>query len=80
MIQDDNSTSNGNRDPPAFDGMADAEVERRLKVVYQDPSHMRILLDFQPNTYDFYVDHLLFAQDFGIINNDLLIYLVVQPM
>ncbi|XP_024024041.1 RNA polymerase II C-terminal domain phosphatase-like 1 isoform X2 [Morus notabilis] len=29
--EDDGSASNGNRDLPAFDGMADAEVERRLK-------------------------------------------------
>ncbi|XP_057949749.1 RNA polymerase II C-terminal domain phosphatase-like 1 [Malania oleifera] len=29
--EDDGSTSNGNKDPPCFDGMADAEVERRLK-------------------------------------------------
>ena len=59
IIQDDNSIPNGNRDLPAFDGMADAEVERRLKVVYQD---------------------LLFAQAFGIINTNLLNYLVVQLM
>lgn len=33
MIQDDGSISNGNRDTLPFDGMADVEVERRLKVV-----------------------------------------------
>lgn len=32
-IQDDTSGSNGNKDPLSFDGMADAEVERRLKVI-----------------------------------------------
>lgn len=32
FMQDDTSASNGNRDPLSFDGMADAEVERRLKV------------------------------------------------
>lgn len=31
-VQDDGSASNGNKDPLSFDGMADAEVERRLKV------------------------------------------------
>lgn len=31
--QDDASASNGNKDPLSFDGMADAEVEKRLKVV-----------------------------------------------
>lgn len=30
--QDDGSVSNGNREPLMFDGMADAEVERKLKV------------------------------------------------
>lgn len=25
---------NGNKDPLGFDGMADAEVERRLKVIF----------------------------------------------
>ncbi|KAH7545969.1 RNA polymerase II C-terminal domain phosphatase-like 1 [Ziziphus jujuba] len=31
VSEDDGSTSNGNRDPLPFDGMADVEVERRLK-------------------------------------------------
>ncbi|XWS12678.1 hypothetical protein CRYUN_Cryun37aG0110800 [Craigia yunnanensis] len=31
VSEDDTSASNGNRDPLLFDGMADAEVERRLK-------------------------------------------------
>ncbi|KAJ8761413.1 hypothetical protein K2173_001544 [Erythroxylum novogranatense] len=31
VSEDDVSASNGNRDPLSFDGMADAEVERRLK-------------------------------------------------
>ncbi|XVF87514.1 hypothetical protein PTKIN_Ptkin18bG0126200 [Pterospermum kingtungense] len=31
VSEDDTSTSNGNKDPLLFDGMADAEVERRLK-------------------------------------------------
>ncbi|KAB2637390.1 RNA polymerase II C-terminal domain phosphatase-like 1 [Pyrus ussuriensis x Pyrus communis] len=31
VSEDDTSAVNGNRDPLAFDGMADAEVERRLK-------------------------------------------------
>lgn len=31
--QDDASVSNGNRDQPCFDGMADVEVERKLKVI-----------------------------------------------
>ncbi|KAF5473108.1 hypothetical protein F2P56_009748 [Juglans regia] len=31
VSEDDASASNGNRDPLSFDGMADAEVERRLK-------------------------------------------------
>jgi hypothetical protein len=33
-LQDDASASNGNKDPLSFDGMADTEVERRLKVIY----------------------------------------------
>ncbi|KAK8945808.1 RNA polymerase II C-terminal domain phosphatase-like 1 [Platanthera guangdongensis] len=33
MIQDDTSTLIGNKNPPGFNGMADAEVERRLKGV-----------------------------------------------
>lgn len=33
-MQDDASASNGNKDPLSFDGMADADVERRLKVIY----------------------------------------------
>lgn len=32
--QDDGSTLNANKDPLTFDGMADAEVERRLKVTH----------------------------------------------
>lgn len=32
LQQDDNSAINDNKDPLSFDGMADAEVERRLKV------------------------------------------------
>lgn len=32
VVQDDASLMNGNKDPLTFDGMADAEVERRLKV------------------------------------------------
>lgn len=31
--QDDASASNGNKDQPCFDGVADVEVERRLKVI-----------------------------------------------
>ncbi|MBA0819124.1 hypothetical protein Gohar_019583 [Gossypium harknessii] len=31
VSEDDSSASNGNKDQPLFDGMADAEVERRLK-------------------------------------------------
>ncbi|XVE88010.1 hypothetical protein DITRI_Ditri19aG0034300 [Diplodiscus trichospermus] len=31
VSEDDSSVSNGNKDPLLFDGMADAEVERRLK-------------------------------------------------
>ncbi|XP_065877295.1 RNA polymerase II C-terminal domain phosphatase-like 1 isoform X2 [Euphorbia lathyris] len=31
VSEDDASTSNGNKDPLSFDGMADAEVEKRLK-------------------------------------------------
>jgi RNA polymerase II C-terminal domain phosphatase-like 1/2 len=31
--QDDGSASYGNRDPFLFDGMADTEVERKLKVL-----------------------------------------------
>uniref|UniRef100_A0A1J3G7Q8 protein-serine/threonine phosphatase n=1 Tax=Noccaea caerulescens TaxID=107243 RepID=A0A1J3G7Q8_NOCCA len=31
VSEDETSGSNGNKDPPSFDGMADAEVERRLK-------------------------------------------------
>ncbi|XP_072987720.1 RNA polymerase II C-terminal domain phosphatase-like 1 [Typha latifolia] len=31
ISEDDTSTTNGNKDPLPFDGMADAEVERRLK-------------------------------------------------
>ena len=31
-VQDDPSASNGNKDSLGFDGMADVEVERRLKV------------------------------------------------
>ncbi|XVE51305.1 hypothetical protein DITRI_Ditri02bG0029500 [Diplodiscus trichospermus] len=31
VSEDDSSASNGNKDPLLFDGMADAEVERRLK-------------------------------------------------
>ncbi|XP_061984320.1 RNA polymerase II C-terminal domain phosphatase-like 1 [Populus nigra] len=31
VSEDDASAANGNRDPPSFDSMADAEVERRLK-------------------------------------------------
>ncbi|KAJ6416569.1 hypothetical protein OIU84_002430 [Salix udensis] len=31
VSEDDASAANGNRDPPSFDGMTDAEVERRLK-------------------------------------------------
>lgn len=32
MLQDDPSSLNGNKDSLGFDGMADSEVERRLKV------------------------------------------------
>lgn len=32
-VQDDASLLNGNKDPLTFDGMADTEVERRLKVI-----------------------------------------------
>ena len=32
VFQDDASASNGNKNLLLFDGMADAEVERRLKV------------------------------------------------
>ena len=32
VLQEDASASNGNKDSLSFDGMADAEVERRLKV------------------------------------------------
>ena len=32
-VQDDASASNGNRDQLPFDGMADTEVERKLKVL-----------------------------------------------
>ncbi|KAJ6769805.1 RNA polymerase II CTD PHOSPHATASE [Salix purpurea] len=31
VSEDDASAANGNRDPPSFDGMTDAEAERRLK-------------------------------------------------
>ncbi|GKV45843.1 hypothetical protein SLEP1_g52881 [Rubroshorea leprosula] len=31
VLEDDTSASNGNREPLSFDGMADAEVERRIK-------------------------------------------------
>lgn len=31
VSEDDSSASNGNKDPLSFDGMADAEVERRMK-------------------------------------------------
>ena len=33
-VQEDASTLNANNDPLSFDSMADAEVERRLKVPY----------------------------------------------
>lgn len=32
LLQEDPSASNGNKDSLGFDGMADSEVERRLKV------------------------------------------------
>jgi RNA polymerase II C-terminal domain phosphatase-like 1/2 len=34
VSEDDTSGLNGNKDPLSFDGMADTEVERRLKVIY----------------------------------------------
>ncbi|XP_030969184.1 RNA polymerase II C-terminal domain phosphatase-like 1 [Quercus lobata] len=38
VSEDDGSASNGNKDPLSFDGMADAEVERRLKDAISAPS------------------------------------------
>lgn len=38
VSEDDASVSNGNRDQPCFDGMADVEVERKLKDAISAPS------------------------------------------
>ncbi|KAG9441000.1 hypothetical protein H6P81_016854 [Aristolochia fimbriata] len=53
ISEDDPSVSNGNRDPLSFDGMADAEVERRLKEancnVQSLPVYSVTNLDTRPN-------------------------------
>lgn len=44
VFQGDASASNGNKDSLKFDGMADAEVERRLKVTTLLSMNMRLVL------------------------------------
>ncbi|XP_078439981.1 C-terminal domain phosphatase-like 1 isoform X2 [Wolffia australiana] len=50
ILEDDTSVSNGSKDPLSFDGMADAEVEKRLKANFKVQAAASILNNLDPRS------------------------------